>query len=88
MRVISRRAVSKYWETHKEAEQPLKAWFAEAKKAHWATPNEIRAQYRSASILKNNRVAFNIAGNNYKLLVHIRYSTGIVFILFIGTHGE
>ena len=49
------------------------AWHFEALKASWSTPQEIKSQYRSASILKNNRVVFNIAENKYRLIVSIDY---------------
>ena len=41
-----------------------------------------------ASIIANNRVVFNIKGNTYRLIVAIRYDIGIIFIRFIGNHGE
>lgn len=46
-------------------------------------PNDIKNVYRNGSILANNRVVFNIKGNDYRLIVHIRYDLGIVFIRFI-----
>ena len=49
-------------------------------------PQDIKALYRSASILKNNRVVFNIAGNKYRLIVRINYDSKTVFVRFIGTH--
>jgi len=90
MRVISRRALRTFWEEtgHEDAEQPLKAWFAEAHAATWKNPAEIKAQYRNASILKNNRVVFNIKGNKYRLVVAVKYQIQIVFIRFIGNHSE
>jgi mRNA interferase HigB len=60
----------------------------EAKQAIWLTPADIKEQYRNASILKNNRTVFNIAGNKYRLVVEINYTTQIIFIRFIGTHQE
>jgi mRNA interferase HigB len=66
----------------------LKAWFQEAKQAHWSNPNEIKAKYLNASILKNSRVVFNIGGTKYRLVVRINYKYAIVFIRFIGTHEE
>ncbi len=78
-----------YWELHLDCEQQLLAWYREASKADWKSPNEIKEQYTtSASILKNNRVVFNICGNKYRLVVEINYSRKWVFILFIGTHKE
>lgn len=88
MRIIARRTLREFWQRHPDAEQPLKAWFAEATKAHWQSPNDIKQTYRNASIVGNNRVVFNIKGNDYRLIVHVRYDIGILFIRFIGTHRE
>ncbi len=88
MRIIARSTLRNFWQKHKDAEQPLKAWFAEAKRARWENPNQIKRQYKSASILKNGRVVFNIAGNKYRLVVRINYKSKILFIRFIGTHDD
>jgi mRNA interferase HigB len=71
-----------------DAEQPLKSWVDEAKKANWALPAQIKAQYHSASILKNRRVVFNIKGNDYRLVVSVAYRFQAVYVKFIGTHRE
>jgi hypothetical protein len=34
------------------------------------------------------KAVFNIAGNEFRLVVAIHYNTGIVFVRFIGTHAE
>ena len=60
----------------------------DATKADWKTPAEIKVQYRSASILKDRRVVFNIKGNSYRLIVAIAYQRGWIFVKFIGTHKE
>ncbi|MFO7750418.1 MAG: type II toxin-antitoxin system HigB family toxin [Desulfobacteraceae bacterium] len=73
---------------NQDARGPLEAWYHEAKKAQWASPAEIKEQYRSASILKDNRVVFNIAGNKYRLIVKINYHSKTVFVRFIGNHKE
>ncbi len=88
VRVISIKKLKDFWLKHRDAEQPLKAWFAEAKKAAWRKPSEIVSLYRTASILKNNRIVFNIKGNDYRLVTAINYSFQIVYIRFIGTHKE
>nr|WP_232225055.1 type II toxin-antitoxin system HigB family toxin [Dactylococcopsis salina] len=54
----------------------------------WQTPADIKRVYANASILPNNRVVFNIKGNDYRLIVHVRYDIGIIFIRFVGTHQE
>ena len=48
----------------------------------------IKAQYRSASVLKNRRVVFNIKGNDYRLIVAIAYKLQIARVKFVGTHKE
>lgn len=88
MRVIARKTLQDFWERHPRAEQPLKAWFAEAQHASWRTPAEIKAHYKTASIIGDNRVVFNISGNDYRLIVKIHYNTGLVYIRFVGTHAE
>ena len=90
MRVITRRRLSHFWAmpNRHDAEEPLKAWFADAEKALWQTPNEIKDTYRNASIIGNSRVVFNIAGNKYRLVVAVDYHTGFVLIKFIETHKD
>ena len=88
VRIISRRRLIEFWEIHPDAEQSLRAWYAEAKKAGWKTPGEIKATYRSVSLQPNNRVIFNIKGNTYRLVVIVEYSQGKMFIRFVGTHAE
>lgn len=69
-------------------EDALKAWYYEARYAAWKTPDDIKQRYGSADILPDNRVVFNIKGNNYRLVVKIHYNMGIVYIRFVGTHTE
>ena len=65
-----------------------KSWADEVKKASWKQPAEIKEQYRSASILKNRRVVFNIKGNDYRLVASVAYHFQAVYVKFIGTHKE
>jgi mRNA interferase HigB len=88
VRVIAVAALRAFWQQHPDAEQPLKAWFEEASKATWSQPSDIKAQYRSASILKSRRVVFNIKGNDYRLVVAVACRLQIVYVKFIGTHQQ
>ena len=91
MRVIAKRSLREFWEStpkYADAEDSLRSWYREAKQATWQTPVDVKEQYRNASILKNNRTVFNIAGNKYRLVVEINYTAQIIFIRFIGTHQE
>jgi mRNA interferase HigB len=88
MRVIAVSKLRASWARHPDAEQPLKAWYEEAMNATWTQPADIKGQYRSASVLKNRRVVFNIKGNDYRLVVAIAYKLQIVYVKFVGTHKE
>jgi mRNA interferase HigB len=88
VRVIAKRTLRNFWEKHADSEQQLKAWYNEAEQADWKSPNDIKKDYPSASILEDNRMVFNIKGNNYRLIVRINYKYGVVWIRFIGTHAE
>ena len=88
MRVVAKKILRDFWEKHEDCEQQLKAWFREAQKAEWKNPNQIKIEYPSASILNDNRVVFNIKGNNYRLIVKINYEYEMIWIRFIGTHTE
>jgi mRNA interferase HigB len=88
MRIIARKTLKSFWKKagNGDAEQPLKAWFAEAKKARWKKPQDIKDFYRSASFVGNDRVVFNIGGNKYRLVVALKYDFGILYVRFIGSH--
>ena len=60
----------------------------EVKKAQWKTPQDIKDKYRSADFLSNNRVVFNIKGNDYRLIVAVAYRFQAVYIRSVGTHAE
>jgi len=90
MRVVAKKTLTSFWNIpqYRDAEEPLKAWYAEAKAAAWHQPTDVKDKYGSASILKDNRVVFNIAGNKYRLVVKIHYNTGVAYIRFVGTHAQ
>ena len=71
-----------------DAREPVLAWYRDVLKADWATPAAVKAQFRSASILKDGRVVFNLGGNRYRLVVWINYPHRVVYIRFIGTHRQ
>lgn len=73
---------------HPESRGPLEAWYAEAKRARWNSMKDIKERFGTASILNNERVVFNIHGNDYRLVAFIRFKTRLLFIRFIGTHHD
>ena len=53
VRVIAKKSLREFWGKFPDAEEALKTWLAEAERATWWNPAEIKAQYRSASILRH-----------------------------------
>ena len=88
MRIIARKALREFWGKHPDAEQALRAWYHDVKRARWSSPADIKAVYRTASIVSDNRVVFNIKGNQYRIVVAVQYQFGIVYLRFVGTHQE
>ena len=88
MRIYTRSALRDFWAKHSDAEAPLKAWFQTAQESIWLIPQDVKATFATASILKNGRVVFDVAGNKYRLVVAVLYSRQSLFIKFIGTHRE
>lgn len=86
MRIIAKRSLREFWTQHPSAKGPLEAWHQEVARADWSSPSALKLEYRSASVLRDNRVVFNSAGNRYRLVVKINYPYRIVYIRFIGTH--
>ncbi|MFT4585297.1 MAG: mRNA interferase HigB [Gammaproteobacteria bacterium] len=88
MRIIARRTLRQFWERYPDSAQVLKAWFSETQAASWGDSHAIKRRYRHASFVGDNRIIFNVGGNKYRLIVHVNYGFGIVYIKFVGTHDE
>jgi mRNA interferase HigB len=88
MRVIAKSTLQAFWRRHPDAEGPLLAWYREVEKEDWDSPTTVRVRYKNASIVRNNRVIFNIKGNSYRLAVMVNYKYRIVYVKFVGTHVE
>ena len=88
MRIFNKSAIELYAKAYAPARDSLRAWYAEAIEASWATPEQVKAQFPKASIIANNRVVFDIAGNGYRLIVSMNYKFQSAYIKFFGTHAE
>jgi mRNA interferase HigB len=71
-----------------DAREPVMAWFRQVRQADWAKPADVKRDIGTASILKDGRAVFNIAGNKYRIVVWINYPYRVVYIRFIGTHRQ
>ncbi len=90
MRLVAKSTLVKFWSQPEYADSKgaLQSWHDEAIKAGWKNPQDIKEQYRNASICGNNRVVFNVAGNKYRLVVVMQYRAGVVWVKFVGTHAQ
>ena len=88
MRIISRSRLREYWERQPDSEASLRSWYQVAEHAKWKTPQEVKATFRTADILKNGRIVFDIRESRYRLVVRFHYNTSMAYIRFIGTHKE
>ena len=88
LRIISKKILREFWGKHSDSKQQLQSWFQETSNANWKNPVEIKKEYPSASFLANNRVVFNIKGNNYRLIVGINYVKQRAYFKYFLTHAE
>ena len=88
MRIYSKSTLREFWERHPDAEAALLDWYRQAQRASWDSPADVTESCAFARILGNNRVIFNIKGNNYRLVVRIDYPFKKVYVRFIGTHAQ
>ncbi len=91
MRIIALSTLKTFWESspsYLDSKEQCLAWYQHVLKSDWASPAEVKSDFGSASILKDGRAVFNIAGNKYRLVVWINYAYRIVYIRFIGTHAQ
>ena len=90
MRVVAKSSLVKFWGQpgYADSQGALQSWYDEAIKANWRTPQDVKDLYSSASICANNRVVFNIKGNDYRLVVFVAYQYQAVYVKFIGTQKE
>lgn len=88
MRVHNRSTLVEFIENYPLAEKPLRSWYTVAIKANWQNSNELKEQFRNASIINAKRVVFNIHGNTFRLIVDIEYTFQKIFLIWFGSHKE
>lgn len=89
MRIISVRVLREFYSKHSDAKAGIELWVRYAKlKGRWSNLNDVKSDFPKASILKNNRVVFDIGGNKYRLIVKFEFASGCIYIRFIGSHSN
>ena len=88
MRVIAQSTLVKFMEAHPETIASATHWYSVTKAADWNTVNDVQQAFSKAKALNGERVRFEIAGGNYRLIVAFNFKTQVAFIKFVGTHAE
>lgn len=86
MNVVAKKTLKAFWAIHPKAEGPMVAWHDHVKAAQWRSPQDIRDDFRSADFVGDNRVVFDVGGNNYRIVARVSYTYKVVMIKFVGTH--
>jgi mRNA interferase HigB len=91
MRIVALRTIKQFIESRPEyadAREAILAWYRQVLRADWTTPADVKGDIGNASILRDGRVVFNVAGNKYRIVVWINYPYRVVYVRFIGTHRQ
>ena len=88
MRLIARSTLVAFAEKHAETKASLAHWVSVARAAAWTNAGEVRDAFSKAKVLNGERVRFEVAGGDYRMIVAFDFRRGIAFVKFIGTHAE
>lgn len=89
VQVIAKRTLKLFWIRHRQAETPVRNWHAIVSAASWSGPADVKAEFgTTVDFVADNRLIFDLAGNRYRLIVHVAYAYKRVLIKFVGTHAE
>ena len=66
MRIIAKSRLRTYWEKkgNKKSEPYLAEWYHFCLRQNWNTSQDVKNTFGTASFIANNRVVFNVKGND------------------------
>ena len=89
MNVVSKATLRAFWHRHPRSRRPLEAWFADVRQASWDSPADVKSDFgNTVDFIADNRIIFDVGGNNYRVIVHVAYRFKRVLVKFVGTHAE
>lgn len=88
MRIIARNKLIAFWSKHPTTEASLRHWHEVAGAAVWQSSLDVVADFSKAKSLNGERVRFEVAGGDYRMVVAFDWKQSIAFIKFVGTHAE
>lgn len=87
-RIIGLDRLHSFCERHADCRKWIANWIVDVKNSTWATPQDIKDRYHTASLLADNVTIFNVRGNDYRLEVQVAFAAHVVVVRWIGTHAE
>ena len=88
MRIFTEQALKEYAEKYPDSRVALQEWTTIVKQSKWTNYADVKKTFNSVDNVGNQHYVFNIKGNNYRLVVVIKFTIQFVYIRFIGTHKE
>jgi mRNA interferase HigB len=92
MHVIARPRLTAFGAAHPDALDQLDTWFHVMRRARFRTPHELKQSFPTADPIGQGLVVFNIRGNHYRIVAHMKYATdtnmGRAYIRHVFTHEE
>lgn len=90
MRIVSHKKLKDFYlqAGHEDSQPALERWYEIADSAKWRNLSDIKVDFPSVDYVGNQHYVFNIKGNNYRLVVVVKFTIGYAYIRFVGTHNE
>jgi mRNA interferase HigB len=88
VKVLVKKTILYYTEKYPIVKTQLLIWYNEFSKVDFRNFNELKRVYGNASLVNNERVVFNIKGNDFRLVVSINFLQTACYVIWFGTHKE
>ncbi|MDX8355292.1 type II toxin-antitoxin system HigB family toxin [Cognatiyoonia sp. IB215182] len=88
MRIIAKRTITEFGAKNPNARASLDHWLNIAQAADWASTNDVQLTFPKAKVLNAERVRFEVAGGDFRMICAFEFRRRITFVKFIGTHKE
>lgn len=88
MNIVAKGTILIYADKYPAARTALLTWYHEFIKGDYENFNRLKAVYGNASIVANNRVIFNIKGNDFRLIASVNFKRRAAYVIWFGTHKE
>ena len=88
MKILVKKTILFYIEKYPIAKMQLLIWYNEFSKQDFQNFNELKSVYGNASIINNERVVFNIKGNDFRLVISINFLQTACYVIWFGPHKD